>query len=82
MLVRVSCKACHLSSIWTDDPEAFLHSVCLRYRHCEAKLADEAFVAKPVLPAALMRVRQKSTEPKRRQAAKSPERRPAGSVSA
>jgi hypothetical protein len=45
MLYRVSCKACHLSSIWTDDPRSFLSTVCLRYRHCEAKLAAEAFAS-------------------------------------
>lgn len=43
MLCRVSCEACHLSCLWTDDPKAFLESVCLRYRHCQAKLMDEGF---------------------------------------
>ncbi|MGH7819220.1 MAG: hypothetical protein ACREQ9_05560 [Candidatus Binatia bacterium] len=43
MLFRVSCKACRLSSIWTDDPSSLLQSVCLRYRHCEARLEEEAF---------------------------------------
>ncbi|MGH7855759.1 MAG: hypothetical protein ACREQY_00390 [Candidatus Binatia bacterium] len=43
MLFRVSCKACRLSSIWTDDPGSLLQSVCLRYRHCEARLEEEGF---------------------------------------
>jgi hypothetical protein len=46
MLCRVSCKACHISCLWTDDPRGFLESVCLRYRHCQAKLIDEG-VAEP-----------------------------------
>jgi hypothetical protein len=66
MLCRVSCKACHISCLWTDDPKAFIESVCMRYRHCEAKLVSEEFqqpargvraksvpreVRKPVFPA-------------------------------
>ena len=43
MLCRVSCKACNISCLWTDDPQGFLGSVCLRYRHCQAKLIDEDF---------------------------------------
>lgn len=43
MLCRVSCKACRLSSIWTDDPSSFLQTVCQRYRHCEAQIKDETF---------------------------------------
>ena len=43
MLCRVSCKACHISCLWTDDPKAFIDSVCMRYRHCEAKLVNEEF---------------------------------------
>lgn len=41
MLVRVSCKTCHVDSLWTDDPETFLASVCLRRRRCRAALAEE-----------------------------------------
>ena len=54
MLCRISCEACHLSCLWTDDPKAFLESVCLRYRHCQAKLLDEGFDA-PVLVASAKR---------------------------
>lgn len=43
MLWRVSCKSCNISSLWTDDPKGFLETVCLRYRHCEANLINEAF---------------------------------------
>ena len=43
MLCRVSCEACHISCLWTDDPQGFLESVCLRYRHCQAKLINEGF---------------------------------------
>jgi len=42
MLFRVSCQACQISCLWTDDPKSFLESVCHRYRHCEAKLLDES----------------------------------------
>lgn len=45
MLCRVSCEACNLSCLWTDDPKAFLESICLRYRRCQAKLAYEEFGA-------------------------------------
>jgi hypothetical protein len=45
MLCRVSCEACNLSSLWTDDPRAFLETVCSRYRRCQAKLAYEEFSA-------------------------------------
>jgi hypothetical protein len=43
MLCRVSCQSCHISCLWTDDPQGFLESVCLRYRHCQAKLINEGF---------------------------------------
>ena len=49
MLCRVSCEACSLSCLWTDDPKAFLESVCLRYRRCQAKLVYEEF-SSPVGP--------------------------------
>jgi len=39
---------CHISFLWTDDPRGFLDSVCLRYRHCQAKLIHEP-VERPVL---------------------------------
>jgi hypothetical protein len=48
MLCRVSCKVCHISCLWTDDPKGFLDSVCLRYRHCQAKLIHEP-VERPLL---------------------------------
>jgi hypothetical protein len=41
MLYRVSCQNCRLSSLWTDEPEAFLASVCPRYRHRQARLEAE-----------------------------------------
>lgn len=47
MLRRVSCQLCHISCLWTDDPKGFLESVCLRYRHCQAKLTDEGFALMP-----------------------------------
>src|SRR5713101_2641051 len=50
MLCRVSCKTCHISCLWTDDPRGFLASVCLRYRHCQAKLINEGF-ERPLLVA-------------------------------
>ncbi len=43
MLCRVSCKACRIFCLWTDDPRGFLKSVCLHYRDCRAKLIDEGF---------------------------------------
>ena len=45
MLVRVSCRACRLASIWTDDPASFLETVCQRYRRCEARLEEEVMLA-------------------------------------
>ncbi len=69
MLFRVSCKTCHLSSIWTDDPQFFLQSVCLKYRHCAAKLVEEGPARVPrrksALPAATagLMTRKKSAEP-------------------
>jgi hypothetical protein len=41
MLVRVSCRTCHIDSLWTDDPGTFLASVCLRRRRCRAALTEE-----------------------------------------
>ena len=49
MLCRVSCRTCHISCLWTDDPKAFLETVCQRYRHCQAKLVNEEFQA-PIRP--------------------------------
>jgi hypothetical protein len=43
MFVRIRCQRCHLSSLWTDDPEYFLRTVCLRRSACEAKLVEEEF---------------------------------------
>ena len=53
MLYRVSCQACNLSCLWTDDPRSFLQSVCLRYRHCRAKLVAEASAAEARKPVRL-----------------------------
>lgn len=67
MLFRVSCKACCLTSIWTDDPHFLLQSVCLRYRHCEAKLVEESSARtlrrKLVLPASAASVVSKKKIP-------------------
>ncbi len=41
MLARISCQACHLSSLWTDDPKGFLQDVCPHYRSCAATLSVE-----------------------------------------
>jgi hypothetical protein len=79
MLCRVSCEACHIECLWTDDPKSFLESVCLRYRHCQAKLIDEALgeriAAHPVTPtsryrasrakAAMGKIPRTSTKPAR-----------------
>jgi hypothetical protein len=46
VLYRVTCKTCRLSSIWTDDPKSFIATVCLRYRHCEARIEEEVLRAK------------------------------------
>lgn len=43
MFARIRCRRCHLSSLWTDDPEYFLRSVCVRPSACEAKLLEEEF---------------------------------------
>jgi len=57
MLCRVSCQACHISCLWTDDPKAFIESVCQRYRHCQAKLVHEEF-QKPIRAKAVTRHRE------------------------
>jgi hypothetical protein len=43
MLLRIACARCHLASLWTDDPECFLATVCNRIGRCEATLVDENF---------------------------------------
>lgn len=43
MFVRVCCVRCRLSSLWTDDPECFLATVCGDRRRCEAALYEESF---------------------------------------
>jgi len=49
MLVRVACIRCNLASLWTDEPQYFLASVCPDLRRCEASLLEEQFhgVARP-----------------------------------
>ena len=41
MLVRISCKPCGISSLWTDEPHCFLQTICHRQRSCEARLVGE-----------------------------------------
>jgi len=48
MLVRIACSRCRLASLWTDDPQAFLATVCRDPRRCEATLVDEAFHGVPL----------------------------------
>jgi hypothetical protein len=43
MLVRVSCDRCRISCLWTDEPEAFLRSVCHQRSRCQARLMNEEF---------------------------------------
>jgi len=40
MLCRVSCELCELYC-WTDDPGAFISSLCARPRRCRARVVDE-----------------------------------------
>ena len=47
MLVRIACPRCRLDSLWTDEPDFFLATVCRDPRRCEATLADEPFRAVP-----------------------------------
>jgi hypothetical protein len=63
MLCRVSCEACHLSCLWTDDPRAFLESVCLRYRRCQAMLVYEEFSPRLTRPKAKVRAVARRTVP-------------------
>lgn len=74
MLVRVSCKACHLSSIWTDDPRSFLETVCLRYRHCEAKFDEEAFASRPLTGRPIAVTTPGRLGPRRKSASRSTQR--------
>jgi len=43
MLLRIACARCRLASLWTDDPECFLATVCQGAGRCEATLVDEDF---------------------------------------
>jgi hypothetical protein len=43
MLFKVSCVPCRLSTLWTDDPVAFLKDICNHSRRCQALLSDEDF---------------------------------------
>jgi len=40
MLCRVSCELCGLCC-WTDDPGAFITSLCERPQRCRARVMDE-----------------------------------------
>jgi hypothetical protein len=44
MLTRISCDACRLSALWTDDPLGFLDTVCVHYSECRARLSAEGMV--------------------------------------
>ena len=56
MLVRIACRPCHIQSLWTDDPQSFLESVCHHRKGCQAKLTEEgclesqALATKPMKP--------------------------------
>jgi hypothetical protein len=41
MLTRISCRACHFESLWTDDPAGFLRSACCRPGSCNATMLHE-----------------------------------------
>jgi hypothetical protein len=43
MLLRISCFRCRLASLWTDEPAAFLATICRDRRRCRATLHDERF---------------------------------------
>jgi hypothetical protein len=43
MLARISCDACRLSALWTNDPLGFLDTVCRHYGECRARLSAEAW---------------------------------------
>jgi hypothetical protein len=43
MLVRIACSRCRLDSLWTDEPQSFLSTVCREPRRCQANLVDEEF---------------------------------------
>jgi hypothetical protein len=52
MLMRVACARCRLASLWTDEPQSFLATICRDRRRCEATLLDEEFQRIPVPPLA------------------------------
>lgn len=41
MLVRIACESCLAAALWTDDPNAFLHTVCRNRGRCVARLTNE-----------------------------------------
>lgn len=43
MLLRIACSRCRLASLWTDEPAAFLATICREPRRCQASLRDERF---------------------------------------
>jgi hypothetical protein len=45
MLVHVRCERCQLPSVWTDDPEGFLSTVCLHSGRCLAKFRADGSIA-------------------------------------
>jgi hypothetical protein len=47
MLVRIACSRCCLDSLWTDEPQSFLSTVCRVPRRCQATLVDEDFHGVP-----------------------------------
>ncbi len=42
MFAKISCPRCHLSSLWTDDPERFLRDVCQHPGDCQGEVLHEA----------------------------------------
>lgn len=53
MLVRIWCPRCRLASLWTDEPQWFLATVCRCRDRCMARLLAESFTeARNPLPRA------------------------------
>lgn len=77
MLVRIACTRCHLASLWTDDPQCFLATVCNRTARCEATLLDEDFGEPSALPAARPRRRSEVTNAQWKQGRSHEQRNPA-----
>jgi hypothetical protein len=65
MLTRISCRACHFESLWTDDPAGFLRSACCRPGSCKATMLHEPLMELRQAPKSTSRARHARRAPSR-----------------